>query len=298
MTLSKFLLSLLLILVILFTASDALGWGFWAHREIHRYAIQSLPGEMRPFFRAMADTIIARSVEADQRRNVDPREEFYHYIDIDRYGSFPFSELPRDYLAAVAKFGKMKVDSNGTAPWRIAEFTAKLADAMKRKDKRSILFYASNLGHYVADIHVPLHTTENYDGQLTNQKGIHSRWESRLPEMFGTKFRFAVQPATYIADPRSFAFEIVLQSFAKVDSVLRLELLAREGIPDEELFKVTERQGRTEYQFSERYYARYHELLNGMVENQMLHSIKAVASCWYTAWIDAGKPDLAELIAP
>ncbi|HWP81640.1 MAG TPA: zinc dependent phospholipase C family protein [Bacteroidota bacterium] len=290
------LLSLTRIAVFLFIfVTDALGWGFWAHREIHRYAIQSLPEEMQPFFTAFADTIIARSVEADRRRNSDPTEEFHHFIDIDRYGSYPFRELPRQYEEAVAKFGKTKVDSNGTAPWRIADFMKKLTDAMKRKDKADILFYASNIGHYVADIHVPLHTTENYDGQLTNQKGLHARWESRIPEMFGKTFNLQAQPATYISDPLNFAFEVVLESYAKVDSVLNLDLKAREGIPEEELFKVTQRRGRTEYQLSDRYFQQYHELLNGMVENQMQRSIKAVASCWYTAWVDAGKPDLSEI---
>ena len=288
-------LALVHVAVLLITSQSVLGWGFWAHREIHRYAIRSLPKEMRPFFEALADTIIARSVEPDQRRFRDPKEQFHHYLDIDRYGSYPFAELPRSYDEAVLKFGQSKVDSNGTVTWRIADFVAKLSEAMKKGDKKDILFYASNLGHYVADAHVPLHSTENYDGQLTDQKGIHARWESRIPEMFGKNFKLSAMEVEYIADPLQYSFGVILQSYTMVDSVLRLDLKAREGIPKDELFKVMKRRGRTEYELSDKFYQRYHELLDGMVARRLKDSIKGVASCWYTAWVNAGKPDLSFL---
>ncbi|MEK6565674.1 MAG: zinc dependent phospholipase C family protein [Bacteroidota bacterium] len=282
--------------ILLFFAffSTTLGWGFWAHKEIHRYAIQSLPAEMRPFFDANADSIILRAVDADRRRNVDKKEGPYHYIDLDRYGKYPFEELPRTYADAVQKYGEEIVDTNGTVPWRIANFTERLSDAMKHKDKRSIMFHAANLGHYIADAHVPLHSTENYDGKMTNQPGLHSRWESELPEQFGPNFKLEWAATEFISDPLATAFTIVLESFQRVDSVLQLDLKAKEGIPESELVTTKRERGRTVYIYSDQYYKRYHSLLKGMVERRMKDAIRRVASYWYTAWVNAGKPELPQ----
>ena len=288
----KVLLSLLVLISVLLVVSYTFGWGFWAHKEIHRYAIQSLPPEMRNFFGAMADSIIARSVDADRRRNFDKNEAPYHYIDIDRYGTYPFAELPRNYDEAVKKFGKERVDTNGTVPWRIASLTERLSDAMKRKDRKSTIFHIVNLGHYIADAHVPLHSTENYDGKMTNQPGLHARWESQLPERFGSSYRFAPSNVEYISDPLATAFAIILESYERVDSVLQLDLKAKEGIPESELVTTKQERGRTVYIYSDKYYDRYNSLLKGMVERRTKDSVKRVASYWYTAWVNAGKPDL------
>ncbi len=279
--------------ILLLLSQSVFSWGFWAHRAINKYAIQSLPAEMQPFFTENADTIVAKAVEPDNRRYSDPKEAPYHYIDIDRYGKYPFSELPRSLDEAVRKFGRETVDSNGTVPWRIVEFTTKLSNAMKRNDRRDIVFFASNLGHYIADAHVPLHTTENYDGQLSDQKGIHSRWESRLPEKFGEKYRLGGERVEYINDPLAQAFDIVLESFRLVDSVLALDLEVRKEIPQADLMKAVQRRGSTEYEFSDQYYELYHMKLNGMVERRMHDAIRRVASYWYTAWVNAGKPRLS-----
>ncbi len=281
-----------LVLLLLLTVRDTAGWGFWAHREIHRHAIKILPAPLDKFFKRYADSLIARSVEPDLRRGHDSLEQYYHYIDFERYGVYPFTELPRDYEAAVKKFGKQTVDTNGTVPWRIADFTERLSAAMKRKKEEEIVFYASFLGHYIADANVPLHTTENYDGQLSGQRGIHSRWESRLPEKYGAQFRFDVGNAEYIADPLAYAFEIVLESHRLVDSVLALDRKAKEGLAESDTYSVIQRRGRTEYQYSDLYYKRYYRLLNGMIERRMALSAQRVASYWYTAWVNAGKPHL------
>ncbi|MBI3787515.1 MAG: zinc dependent phospholipase C family protein [Ignavibacteriales bacterium] len=281
------------LLVILLVTRESLGWGFWAHKEIHRYAIQSLPPDLKPFFEANADTIISGSIAPDLRTSSDREEMPTHFIDIDRYGRYPFKELPRGYFDAVKKYGKVMVDSNGTVPWRIEDFTLKLTAAMKQHDKSKILFYAINLGHYIADSNVPLHSVENYDGQLTNQKGAHSRWESRVPEMFGKNYSLAAENAEYIKNPVQFAFSMILESNRIADTVLAMDLKAKEGIPDAELYKeVTRRDGRIEKQFTDIYYQRYNELLKGMVERRMKISIRRVASYWYTAWVNAGKPAL------
>ncbi|MGB2869928.1 MAG: zinc dependent phospholipase C family protein [Bacteroidota bacterium] len=283
------------IIFLLSMPGDGFSWGFWAHRAINRSAVDTLPPEVRPFFEFYRDSLTAHAVDADRRRFSDRNEGFYHYINIDRYGKFPFVELPHSYAEAAAKFGKSIVDSNGTVPWRVAEFTAKLSEAMKAQDKERILYYASNLGHYVADAHVPLHATENHDGQMTNQKGIHARWESRIPELYGEHYVLGHGSVEYFKSPLEEIFTVILESSALVDSVLSLDLKAREGIPEGELMAGSQRRGRTVYEFSGVFFKRYHELLSGMVERRMNEASVRLAGFWYTAWIDAGKPDLSKL---
>ena len=40
---------------------------------------------------------------------------------------------------------------------------------------------------------------------------------------------------------------------------------------------------------------KFHTALNGMVERQMRSAILITASFWYTAWVNAGKPNLTAL---
>ncbi|MCI0561977.1 MAG: hypothetical protein MN733_26110 [Nitrososphaera sp.] len=290
----KVLASILLLLSALFVLSSPMlfSWGYWAHREIHRHAIEALPEGPKAFFQHHADSIVSRSIEPDERRWVDSLEAYYHYIDIDRYGAHPFNELPREYNAAVKKFGKAYVDTTGTAPWRIADFTAKLSDAMRRNDAEAIQLYASNLGHYVADINVPLHTVVNYDGQLTGQKGIHSRWESHLPSRYGKTYKLGAKNPEYIKNPLTTAFDIILESYQSADKLLALDLETQKEIPKEKLYTYIIRDSVQVRVFSDEYYERYQNKLGSMVEERMNRSIHWVASYWYTAWVDAGKPKL------
>ncbi len=284
---------LLIFFGLLFAISSKLfGWGFWAHKEINRKAIDVLPKEMRTFFQGNADYLSEHAIDPDQRRYKDENEGFYHYIDIDRYGAYPFSALPHDYQAAVEKFGVGFVKKNGLVPWRIADFVHQLKEAMRKKDKQEILFYAANLGHYVADAHVPLHATENYDGQLTDQKGVHARFESDIPERYGKLNNLSVDSAQYISNPLEFAFHVILESYSFVDSVLKADKAAKEGLAESDLYSVFKKSGRTEYHYSDIYFQRFNERLHGLVEKRMQDAIQNLASFWYTAWVDAGKPGL------
>ncbi len=283
---------LLFFLSLLITPRTIFSWGFWAHKEINKAAIESLPDDLRLFFRAYADSLIEKSVDADKRRFGDPQEQFTHYVNIDRYGEYPFLALPHSYTEATKKFGKARVDSTGTVPWRIAEFTEKLTDAFRKKDVAAIVFYASNLGHYVADAHVPLHATENYDGQLSGQKGLHARWESRIPEKFGASYRLAHREAVYLKDPLEEAFQAVMESYEAVDSVLAADRRAQDSLPENERFTVRRSGNRTQYEYTDEYYDRFNKLLGGMVERRMNDAVHRVASFWHTAWVNAGKPEM------
>ncbi|RMD98403.1 MAG: hypothetical protein D6814_07650, partial [Calditrichaeota bacterium] len=145
----------------------ARSWGFWGHKAITRRAISSLPAECRAYFTQNAKLLVKHSIDPDLWRKFDKAESNRHYIDIDMFGNFPFNDLPHAYPDAVKKFGAKKIKKAGIVPWRIVEFTDSLAWAMKHKDRKLILRYASALAHYVEDVHMPLHTVKNYNGQLS-----------------------------------------------------------------------------------------------------------------------------------
>ena len=189
-----------------------------------------------------------------------------------------------------------KLFTYGILPYHLQNMQRQLTEAFTKKDKHRILKVSAEMGHYIADAHVPLHTTENYDGQFTKQNGIHAFWESRLPELFAdNRYDFFVGKANYIDSTRNFFWKIVLNSNKLVPGVLKSELAANIGIKDQEKF-ILETIGKTvtkkqTVEFSEA----YHKTLNGMVEEQMRRAILALGSVWFTAWVDAGKPDLTNL---
>ena len=187
--------------------------------------------------------------------------------------------------------------SYGILPYHLANYHRRLTDAFVRMDPSDILRLAAEMGHYVADAHVPLHTTENYNGQLTGQDGIHAFWESRLPELFAdAEYDFLVGPAEYIEDPQAYYWDIVLHSHSLVDSVLTTERRLRESFPSSQQRCVEERLGRMVSTECTEYARAWSEAMDGMVEDQFRASIHAVGSVWYSCWVDAGQPDLAGLL--
>ncbi len=127
---------------------------------------------------------------------------------------------------------------------------------------------------------------------MTNQPGLHSRWESQLPEKYGVDYKMTPAAVEIIGDPLATAFSVILESYERVDSVLRMDLKAKEGIPESELVKTKRERGRDVFIYSDTYYERYHGLMNNMVERRINDAVRRVASYWYTAWVNAGKPDL------
>src|SRR3989338_5200966 len=93
-----------------------------------------------------------------------------------------------------------KLTDSGWVPWNTQEVYQNLVSAMRRKDYPDILRLSGDLSHYVADLHVPLHTTVNYDGQLTTDTGVHARFESRLVDLFPDALPFEPKPAARIQD--------------------------------------------------------------------------------------------------
>jgi len=267
------------------------GWGFFGHRKINRLAVFILPVDMITFYKANINYIEEASVNPDRRRLAVPGEAPRHYIDMDEYGK----QLPFYWKEAQEKFGNDSLQAHGILPWHIYRVYFELKDAFVVRDPEKILRLSADIGHYIADAHVPLHTTKNYDGQLTDQVGIHGFWESRLPELFSNDYDLFTGKAVYLDNVQLAAWKAVGQSHLAVDSVLKLdkELSAKWG---EKKFGYESKGKLTVKVFSESYSKAYNDLLQDMVEKQMRSAILMTGSVWYTAWVDAGQPDLKSLI--
>lgn len=248
------------------------------------------------FYKSNIDFITEHATDPDKRRYAVASEGPRHYIDIDHYGHFPYEELPRNWEDAVSKFGEDTLQTYGIVPWHIQIMFDRLTRAFTEKNFSSILKNSTELGHYIADAHVPLHASENHNGQLTGQKGIHAFWESRAPELMADKkFDFFIGKAQYIKAPGAFIWDRILESAKAADSVLRLERELSNQFPGDQKFAFEERNNVVIKQYSSAYTEAYNKILNGMIERRMRQSIFAIASFWYTAWINAGQPDLTDL---
>lgn len=270
-------------------------WGFWAHQRINHIAVFTLPPQMVSLYKANIEYITAHAVDPDKRRYINPAEAPHHYIDIDHYGKYPYPDLPRRWDEAVAKYGEDSLNAYGIVPWYIQLMLYRLTDAFREKDKNRILKLSAEIGHYIADSNVPLHCTENYDGQMTNQKGIHGFWESRVPELFGDNYDYFVGKATYITNTTDYAWQMILKSASEVDSVLSMERTLSNTFPADQKYSFTQRGELTMRGYSREYAAAYQKMLNNMEERKMRDAIIAVGSFWFTAWVNAGKPDLGNL---
>ncbi|MFZ6013749.1 MAG: zinc dependent phospholipase C family protein [Bacteroidota bacterium] len=282
-------------LVGLLMLCTGLNWGFFAHQHINRLAVFTLPSGMIGFYKKNISYIAEASVNPDKRRYAVVEEAARHYLDLDRYGDSALHTMPRYWNDAVEKYSEDTLKAYGIVPWHIQRMYYQLRDAFATKDPRQILRTSAELGHYISDAHVPLHTTENYNGQLSGQEGIHAFWESRLPELFSGDYDFFVGRASYIADTQLEAWKAITAAHLAVDSVLSMEreLAARFG---EKKYSFESKGGQTMKVYSKRYAETYHRILDGMVEKQMRASVKMTGDFWYTAWVDAGQPDLKILI--
>jgi len=278
------------------TVGEAQAWGFWAHQRINRLAVFTLPPEMLVLYKKNLEYITAHAVDPDKRRYAVDGEAPRHYIDVDHYGEYPFENVPRDWYAAVEKFGEDTLQAYGIVPWHIDRTYNGLVQAFHEGNLKRIMKLSADIGHYIADSNVPLHTTENYNGQLTDQKGIHGLWESRLPELFGEGYDYFIGRAEYLDNVLDEAWASVLESHVCLDSVFGFELELSESMRSDKKYGFEVRSNREVKAYSRKFSTAYHEMLAGQVERRMRASILRVGSVWYTAWIDAGQPDLKELM--
>lgn len=271
-------------------------WGFFAHQKINYYAVFLLPPEMMVLYKPNISFLSEHAVDPDKRRYALASEGARHYIDIDHYGTYPFDSLPRQWEVAVKRYSEDSLRANGIVPWWVQIMQRRLTNAFKEKDQAKILKLSAEIGHYIADAHVPLHASSNHNGQLTQQQGIHAFWESRVPELLADKeWNFYIGKAEYIKNPGDFIWKRILESAAAADTVLKYEKELSNRFPPDKRYAFENRNGIVVRQYSSAYTIAYNQMLKGMIERRMRQSIYAVACFWYTAWVDAGQPDLAGL---
>jgi hypothetical protein len=257
-------------------------WGFNGHKFITERAIELLPPELRPFFQRYRTTVVEHSIDPDTYRTMGFAEEPpRHFVDMDAYGPFPFKDLPHDYKEATEKRGADFVIKNGTVPWRAEEIYNQLRDAFKQLPtspyaRDNVKLFSAVLAHYVADSFQPFHACLNYDGQLTNQQGIHARFESDLFDRYQDKLHITPGPIAIIPNAREFVFATLADSFQQVEPVLAAD---REAV-----------KGRTQY--DDGYFLALYEKTGPIMEKRMSGAMSAVASLITSAWTEAGKPPL------
>ena len=212
-------------------------------------------------------------------------EAFNEWLGLDVSG------LDCEKIVGVDRFSKY-----GVLPYHLLQMQKRLTAAFENKNEAQILRLSAEMGHYIGDAHVPLHTTENYNGELTDQVGIHAFWESRIPELFADdQYDFFVGRAEYIENPNEFFWKTILDSHALLDSVLLIEKDLSQTFPEDRQYCYEERLDATIRTQCQEYAKAYHERMEGMVEKRMCDAIHAIGSSWYTAWVDAGQPDLDNL---
>jgi hypothetical protein len=288
----------LLLLVGLAVPAPAHAWGFFGHRLLNRLAVYTLPPEMLPFFKANIEYLTNNATRPDSRRTVVPTEAPRHFMDVDVYGDSALTRrgLPRAYADAVALVGgEDSLLHHGIVPWQVASMKSQLTAAFQAGDTDRILYLAADLGHYVADACVPLHTTRNYNGQLTGQRGIHALWESRLPELQAADYDLLTGQAPYLEQPTEAAWAAVARAHAAVDSVFTMEKAVSAELAEDRKFSYEQRGNQTIRVYSREFSLAYHRRLNGQVERQLRYAARLIGAFWYTAWVDAGQPDLTGL---
>jgi len=256
-------------------------WGFTAHRFIMDQAISRLPDEIRPFYERNRTFMIEYSIVPDLLRNLDvPDEPPRHFLDMDGYGKYPFEALPRDYDEAVRTFGLKKVEENGLLPWRATDIYGRLVTAFERAGRQEgyslddIKLMSAVLAHYVADAHMPFHAALNYDGQLTGQRGIHSRFESQLFERMQGSLALPAVTMPPVRDMRAFMFDTLLKSFTYTEPLLEADRRAAAGLAE----------------YGDTYFERWSRDAGPVLTQRVADAIAATVAVFTGAWEEAGRP--------
>jgi hypothetical protein len=256
-------------------AATAFGWGDDAHRAAVRGAVAVLPPEIAPFFQINSRFIAEHSIDPDSLPDPTAEQRSEHFLDLDAY-DVAAAEIPRDRAEAERRFGRATVIERGLLPWAVQRQQQRLVAALKSGDWAEARLAAAHLSHYVADAHMPLHATANYDGQRTGNRGIHGRIEWELvPRYLGSPMIAAGKP-TPIADPLEWAFAEVQDSLALVSPIMQADLACREETVLD----------------SPEYYAALNRRIGPLLERRLRDAATAVARFYTSAWIEAGRPAL------
>jgi hypothetical protein len=251
-------------------AAPALAWGPAAHQLVTTKAIETLPKQIKSFYKDHRYEMPSLALEA-----VIPADPPERRFEIDRLLAFPFPELPTSETAFKTRFGEQAADV-GRLPWLAQESYARLVEAFRAGDKARILSESDALAALVADLHNPLALSDNADGQKTGQHGLWARFSERLPEAMERRLKLDCDAARYLDDPARFAFDVVRESYVWLDNLLYLEALSRRGQAGYDSF----------------YYEAFERQAGALLAQRLGRAAEDTGSYWYTAWTAAGRPEL------
>ena len=264
--------------IVVMAAPPAYSWGASAHRLADDWAIGTLPPGLRNYFQSNHTFILDHSTDPEKWMKKDRYERMRHYIFLNKYGTFPYLELPHSYQAAVKKYGLGRITHNGVLPWQVGEYSLKLTNDFRKRDWEHVKLDAAALAFYVADAHDPLHTTENYNGQLTGQTGLERRFGTGLVDRYSHFFMYRPDSALKISDPTEYAFQMVLEAHTWVDQIILADLQALDSQPG----------------YTDNYYDRFYSRVGSTAMKEISTAAHDIGSYWYTSWVNAGRPELPQ----
>jgi hypothetical protein len=265
-----------LVAIALAVAPPAFAWGRQAHRLADDWAIGTLPANIRNYYQSNRSFILNHANDPEEWTKKDRYERMRHYIYLNKYGMFPYLELPHSYKAAVKKYGLRHITRNGVLPWQIGEYSLKLTNAFRAHDWEQVRLNSAALAFYVADAHDPLHTTQNYDGQLTGQTGLEMRFGAELVERYSHFFMFRPDRAVKVSDPTEHAFEMILEANTWVNQIVLADIVAQYGLPG----------------YTDAYFDAFYSRVGSTAMKEISEAAHDIGSYWYAAWLNAGRPEL------
>lgn len=251
-------------------------WGGNGHKVVLNQAIDTVPADLRVYLENNRAFLLQHVTDPLDAEVKTPAAKHNHFIRLDKYGRFPFEALPRSYKAAVSKFGKSKIESNGLLPWEIGVYSQKLTEAMKLGRWDEVRLDTAILAFYVAEAHDPFNTTENFDGHLTNQTDINERFGTTLIDRFSSFFPMRPNDAAFISDPTDHAFDACLGAHSWLEVI---------QLADRNAYLETKT-------YNDQYFDRFYNLSAGTLIRQLSDAATDIGSYWLTAWTNAGKPAL------
>ncbi len=280
----------IIIFQLLISLTQLFGWGYDVHRRITRAAVQAVPGEFGDFLNQHIDKLSYHAADPDFWKAVDPDEGHRHFIDADLYDEYPFENIPRNIDNLYSKYGEENVSQWGIAPWNIDNYCNRLVALFKEGKWEKSIYTMSALSHYVADIHMPLHTCANYNGQLTGNEGVHFRWETPMVKQYVTY----IEPsnnANIILNSLEMAFAIVKESYNVYLLLLSADSLARAPLTKIQADSLNTYE---KLSFDDEYLSVLYTQTADVVHDRLNKSAERIASYWYTCWVKAGAPEIGD----
>jgi hypothetical protein len=198
-----------------------ISWGSVGHKKINLNSTLSFNYQISQFL-SWGSQLQSHASDADYRKDTDPTETPKHYIDIDNYPVFLTQHrIPQTWDSVVSNYGNAFVMNEGILPWATVAAYDTLVKCFQRNDLTKAVLIASDLGHYVADGHMPLHITKNYDGQLTGNSGIHSRYESSMISAYNSQIIYSGDTnLNVIENVNQYVFNYIYNNYKYKDSLL------------------------------------------------------------------------------